>query len=78
MMYRVSHPSKTLKGTVTLSASKSESNRILIIQALCRERFEIKNIATAEDTVTRSKIAKSDGGLKLHSMLAEQEQQCDF
>ena len=56
MMYRVSHPSKTLKGTVTLSASKSESNRILIIQALCRERFEIKNIATAEDTVILKEI----------------------
>ena len=55
-MYRVSHPSKTLKGAVTLSASKSESNRILIIQALCKERFEIKNLATAEDTVILKEI----------------------
>lgn len=50
MTYRVSHPSKILKGTIELTASKSESNRALIIQALCEDAFEIKNLAAAEDT----------------------------
>ncbi len=56
MTYRVSHTSKSLKGKITLAASKSESNRALIIQALCSERFEISNLATAEDTVVLKQI----------------------
>ncbi len=55
-MYRISHPTKKLKGAITLTASKSESNRALIIQALCRERFEIKNLALAQDTETLQQI----------------------
>jgi 3-phosphoshikimate 1-carboxyvinyltransferase len=50
MNYRISHPTKILKGTIELTASKSESNRALIIQALCEDEFEIKNLAAAEDT----------------------------
>lgn len=62
MNYKVSHPTKKLLGTITLTASKSESNRALIIQALCSEKFQIKNLATAEDTVRMAKIlASSDG-----------------
>lgn len=49
-MYRISNPSKQLKGNIMLASSKSESNRALIIQALCNEKFEINNLATAEDT----------------------------
>ncbi len=56
MMYKISHPTKILKGSITLSSSKSESNRALIIQALCKDSFEIKNISTAEDTVIMQKI----------------------
>ena len=50
MNYRISHPTKQLFGSTNLTASKSESNRALIIQALCCERFEIQNLATGEDT----------------------------
>lgn len=50
MSYRISHPSKKLVGEIQLTASKSESNRALIIQALCHEPFEIKNLAAANDT----------------------------
>ena len=56
MMYRISHPTKILKGSISLSSSKSESNRALIIQALCKDNFEIKNLSTAEDTVIMQKI----------------------
>lgn len=50
MNYRISHPTKKLQGSITLTASKSESNRALIVQALCSEKFEIENLAAAEDT----------------------------
>ena len=50
MIYTVSKKNKSLKGTIYLTASKSESNRVLIIQAICKEKFTIKNLAQAEDT----------------------------
>ncbi len=56
MKYRISHPTKKLEGSIELTASKSESNRVLIIQALCSEKFEIQNLAAAEDTVVLRKI----------------------
>ena len=59
MNYRISHPTKKLTGTITLTASKSESNRALIIQALCSEKFEINNLATAQDTITMHKVLTS-------------------
>ncbi|MGZ4033441.1 MAG: 3-phosphoshikimate 1-carboxyvinyltransferase [Bacteroidia bacterium] len=59
MNYRISHPAKKLKGSITLTSSKSESNRALIIQALCHENFEIENLATAQDTETLKQILNS-------------------
>jgi 3-phosphoshikimate 1-carboxyvinyltransferase len=56
MNYRISHPSGKLIGTIELTASKSESNRALIIQALCEDKFEIKNLAKAQDTVIMQQI----------------------
>lgn len=41
---------KILKGRVNLTASKSESNRLLIIQALSNERIHIENLSSADDT----------------------------
>lgn len=59
MRYTISHPTKKLAGTITLTASKSESNRALIIQALCSEKFEISNLAAAEDTITLNQILQT-------------------
>ncbi len=59
-MYRISHPTKILKGSITLSSSKSESNRALIIQALCKDKFEIKNLSTSEDTIILQKILNAN------------------
>jgi 3-phosphoshikimate 1-carboxyvinyltransferase len=59
MNYRISHPTKILKGSIELTASKSESNRALIIQALCEDDFEIKNLAAAEDTRVLKEILAS-------------------
>lgn len=57
--YRISHPTKKLTGTIELTASKSESNRALIIQALCEDKFEIKNLAKAQDTVIMQQLLRS-------------------
>jgi len=61
MNYRISHPSKKISGTIELTASKSESNRALIIQALCEDEFEIANIAKAQDTQTLQDILYTPG-----------------
>ncbi|MCW3084268.1 MAG: 3-phosphoshikimate 1-carboxyvinyltransferase [Bacteroidetes bacterium] len=60
MMYRLSNTSKKLTGSIDLTASKSESNRALIIQALCSDRFEITNLATAQDTQVLQQILKAE------------------
>ncbi|MFZ4614156.1 MAG: 3-phosphoshikimate 1-carboxyvinyltransferase, partial [Bacteroidia bacterium] len=41
---------KPLKTKIVLPGSKSISNRLLIIKALCDEIFEIKNLSHAKDT----------------------------
>ncbi|MDO9185553.1 MAG: 3-phosphoshikimate 1-carboxyvinyltransferase [Bacteroidia bacterium] len=59
MKYRISHPTKKLLGSIELTPSKSISNRALIIQSLCSEKFEIKNLATADDTLVLKQILTS-------------------
>lgn len=44
---------------VQLTASKSESNRALIIQALSNQSFSIHNLATAEDTLVLLELLKT-------------------
>jgi len=56
----VSFPNKELKGNIILPASKSISNRLLIIQALCEEPFAIDNLSEAQDTVTLKRLLKSE------------------
>jgi 3-phosphoshikimate 1-carboxyvinyltransferase len=46
---------KTLKGQINLPASKSISNRVLIIQALAQTPFKIENLSRADDTVIMAK-----------------------
>ena len=50
MNYKVSHPTKIVNCEIDLPASKSISNRLLIIQALCQQDFKIKNLSTSDDT----------------------------
>jgi 3-phosphoshikimate 1-carboxyvinyltransferase len=56
--YRITKPVRDLKGTIELTASKSESNRVLIIRALCKHPFNIHHLAAAQDTVTLANILK--------------------
>ena len=56
MAITLSHSTKIIKGSIGLTASKSISNRVLIIKALCDNDFNIENLATAKDTVTLNKL----------------------
>lgn len=61
-MIKITHPTKAVKGSVLLPASKSLSNRALVIQALCEEPFTIENLSTAEDTVVLQKALQNKTG----------------
>ncbi len=50
MQYKITKDNKNLIGEITLPASKSISNRLLIIQALSYSHFTIKNISKSDDT----------------------------
>src|ERR1700712_3940120 len=55
----LSKQSKTVKGTVHLTGSKSECNRALIIEALSNGKVKVENISDAADTVTLAKVLNS-------------------
>ncbi len=57
---RIVKTPEKLSGFVRLQASKSISNRALIIQALCSEKFPIHNLSMADDTLLLKAILESD------------------
>ncbi|MDB4250823.1 3-phosphoshikimate 1-carboxyvinyltransferase [Flavobacteriales bacterium] len=59
MNYKISHPTKVVECEIDLPASKSISNRLLIIQALCKQEFEITNLSRSEDTKSLQKALKA-------------------
>ncbi len=50
MKYRIEKNDAKLNGNIDLPASKSITNRLLIIQALCDEKFRINHISDSDDT----------------------------
>lgn len=52
MNYKVSHPTKNIFCEIDLPASKSISNRLLIISALCLNKFKIQNLSDSQDTMS--------------------------
>ena len=50
MKYRLDCPIKTLRGKICLPTSKSISNRLLIIQALTSNEFDIAGLSDSDDT----------------------------
>ena len=52
----ISKPDKILKGSISLPASKSVSNRLLMIRALCGKDFTINNLSEADDTVLLQRL----------------------
>ena len=57
----LSHPTGELEGVVKLDGSKSLTNRALIIQALCKESFEIHHGSTSDDSTTLTELLASQG-----------------
>jgi len=55
----LSKASRTTKGTIQLTGSKSECNRALIIEALSKGRVKVENISDAADTVTLANILRT-------------------
>ena len=57
---KISKPySNKITGKIQLVSSKSESNRALIIQALCEETITINNLSTSDDTKTLKSLLDS-------------------
>ncbi|MEI6682766.1 MAG: 3-phosphoshikimate 1-carboxyvinyltransferase [Bacteroidota bacterium] len=52
----VAKPDAILKGRIRLPASKSISNRLLMIGALCGKNFPIGNLSEADDTILLQKL----------------------
>jgi len=57
---RISHPTGIVKGSIRLDGSKSISNRILIIKALCEEEFHIHHLSTSDDTSTLKRLLEEE------------------
>jgi 3-phosphoshikimate 1-carboxyvinyltransferase len=49
MKLNVQHPSQEVNGELTITGSKSESNRLLVLQALYPQ-IEIKNLSNSDDS----------------------------
>lgn len=52
----ISNRERSIKGTIQLTGSKSESNRALIMQALSEGKVRVNNMSKAADTVTLERI----------------------
>lgn len=58
--YKVFCPGKTIEGEITLSGSKSISNRVLLIRAICGQHFDINNVSDSDDSVAMDTLLKSE------------------
>lgn len=79
MKYRVRKKDKVLKGEIKLEGSKSITNRVLMIKAMCPEDFDVKNFSRSEDSTTLFELINAqdqkvlnakDGGATIRFMLA--------
>lgn len=59
MSILVSHSNKNINVSIDLATSKSESNRVLIIQYILNNCFEINNLSNSNDTKTLIELLKS-------------------
>ncbi len=68
MIYKILKNNKDLIGEIKAPASKSESNRVLIIQALSDINFEIENLSDSDDTIILQKALKTYKSTKLNKI----------
>jgi len=64
MAVRIISPSVFLSVKTDLPASKSVSNRLLIIQSLCEDAFVLKNVSIADDTTILSDLINSNESIE--------------
>ena len=62
MTYQLKKLDTTIIGDITLDGSKSISNRVLLINALCKENFNIDRLSTSKDTKTLEALLKLTEG----------------
>lgn len=62
MSFTISKSDRNIKGVIKLDGSKSISNRVLIIRALCGENFEIENLSTSDDSKAMLKALQQAQG----------------
>ncbi len=53
-------PQPVVKGKIQLDGSKSISNRVLIVRAICDSDFPIEHLSTSDDTTTLQTLLRSD------------------
>jgi 3-phosphoshikimate 1-carboxyvinyltransferase len=58
---RLSHPSRKIKTRIRVPASKSESNRVLILNALSGNKLQLENLSAARDTQTLIRLLADNG-----------------
>lgn len=63
LTYIVSAPGSSLNARVVLPSSKSISNRVLIINALSKSRWGIKNLSDSDDTRVLEKALEFEGNV---------------
>ena len=59
MNYKISHSTRVVECEIDLPSSKSISNRLLIIQAVCKDGFTIENLSASDDTKSLQKALNS-------------------
>ena len=59
MLLQISHPSKNCKGSLNITGSKSETNRLLLLKALFKA-LEIDNISNSDDSVAMTNALSTD------------------
>ena len=67
---KVFHPTSEVEGTISLEGSKSIANRVLIIQALCRQPFSVENLPQCDDTLVMLESLKDRNKTHHHVKLA--------
>ncbi|GAB2766259.1 3-phosphoshikimate 1-carboxyvinyltransferase [Salinimicrobium soli] len=66
MDLRISHPTRSVSGEISVTGSKSESNRLLILQALF-PGIEISNLSNSDDTrVLLKALASNEEKIDIH------------
>ncbi len=60
MKYKVTSTKKTITGRIRLPSSKSISNRVLIINALCFNPYPLLNLSDSDDTVVLQEALTSN------------------